>query len=213
MSTLPIVFKDEQQLLAFAEEFIVKDRLASLENDVNRCLPTQRAKIEVTGYAPFPALMYCFSVIDLLGSLMTGNARSGNTTDNASRYMKEYLNIPKDKVRLLQKIYRHKLVHLSQPKLAMLYDNQILAWKHDEGLPAKHLTIDPTPGDIPLPMGLGNIHCDAQYIVSISVLMNDIRDSVIRSPGGYLEDLKNNADLQNKFVAAINQIYDPVITD
>jgi hypothetical protein len=121
MSTLPIVFKDEVQLLSFAEEFIVRNRLASLENDVNRCIPIPCAKIEETGYAPFPALMYCFSVIDLLGSLMAGNARSGNTTDNAGRYMEKYLHIPKEKLRLLQKIYRHKLVHLSQPKFAMLY--------------------------------------------------------------------------------------------
>jgi hypothetical protein len=37
MSTLPIVFRDPNQLLTFAEEFIVSNRLASLENDVNRC--------------------------------------------------------------------------------------------------------------------------------------------------------------------------------
>lgn len=110
MSTLPIVFKDELQLLAFAEEFIVKNRFASLENDVNRCIPLPLAKLESTGYAPFPALMYCFSVIDLLGSLVAGNARSGKNTDNAARYMETYLDIPKDKVRLLQKICRHKLV-------------------------------------------------------------------------------------------------------
>jgi hypothetical protein len=94
MSTLPIVFKDEQQILTFAEEFIVKDRLASLQNDVNRCIPSRDAKIEDTCYAPFPALMYCFSLLDLLGSLMAGTARSGNTTDNARRYMEKYLDIP-----------------------------------------------------------------------------------------------------------------------
>jgi hypothetical protein len=84
------------------------------------CIPSQEAKIEDPSYAPFPALMYCFSIIDLLGSLMAGTARGGNTTDNARRYMEKYLDIPLDKVRLLQKIYRHKLVHLSQPKFAML---------------------------------------------------------------------------------------------
>jgi hypothetical protein len=114
---IPIVFKDDMKLMHFAEEFIVKDRHNSLENDVNRCLPT--TKIEAAGYAPFPALLHCFSIVDLLGSLYAGNARSGNTTDNAARYMEKYLNYPKDKLRLLQKIYRHKIVHLSQPKFAM----------------------------------------------------------------------------------------------
>ena len=53
---IPIVFEDDIDLMHFADEFIVKDRLASLENDVNRCLPT--TKIEAAEYAPFPALIY-----------------------------------------------------------------------------------------------------------------------------------------------------------
>jgi hypothetical protein len=81
--------------MLFAEEFIVKDRPYSLENDVYRCLPIPSAKVEPSGYAPFPTLMYCFSIIDLLGSLYTENARSGNTTDNAAKYMEKYLNYPK----------------------------------------------------------------------------------------------------------------------
>ena len=95
----------------------------------------------------------------------------------------------------------------------MLYNKQIIAWKHDEGVLSKHLTIDPTPGDVNFPGSFGKIHCDAQYIVSILVLKDDIKNSVVRSPAGYMEDLKNNTDLQSKFVTAINQIYDPVITD
>jgi hypothetical protein len=93
---IPIVFEDDIDLMHFAEEFIVKDRLTSLENDVNRCLPS--AKIEAAAYAPFPALMYCFSIVDLLGSLYAGNARSGNTTDNAARYMEKYLNYSKEDI-------------------------------------------------------------------------------------------------------------------
>jgi hypothetical protein len=210
---IPIVFEDDIDLMHFAEEFIVKDRLTSLENDVNRCLPTPSAKIETAVYAPFPALMYCFSILDLLGSLHAGNARSGNTTDNAARYMEKYLNYPKDKLRLLQKIYRHKIVHLSQPKFAMLYDKQIIAWKHEEGVASRHLTIDPTPGYVNIPGGSGKIYCNAQYIISIVTLKDDIKNSVVRSPGGYMQDLRNNTDLQGKFVTAINQIFDPVITD
>jgi hypothetical protein len=204
---IPIVFEDDIDLIHFAEEFIVKDRLNSLENDVNRCLPT--AKLEAAEYAPFPALMYCFSIVDLLGSLYAGNARSGNTTDNAARYMEKYLKYPEDKLRLLLKIYRHKIVHLSQPKFAMLYNKQIIAWKHEEGVASRHLTIDPTPGYVNIPGGSGKIYCNAQYIISIVTLKDDIKNSVVRSPDGYMEDLRNNTDLQSKFV----QIFDPVITD
>jgi hypothetical protein len=40
--------------------------------------------------------------------------------------MENYLDIPLDKVRLG---IQTQVVHLSQPKFAMLYDKQILAWK------------------------------------------------------------------------------------
>jgi hypothetical protein len=207
MSGLPITFKDDVELMEFAEKFIINDRIASLENDVERCLPAD--KKEAAAYAPFPALMYCFSIIDLLSSLYAGNARSGNTTDNSARYMEDYLNYSRDKLRLLQKIYRHKIVHLSQPKFAMLHNKQIIAWRHDERIRSRHLTIEQKPGDAAVLGSFGKIHCDAQYIVSIKALKDDIKSSVTR----YLGDLKNNADLQSKFVTAINQIYDPVVTD
>jgi hypothetical protein len=129
MYGLPITFKDDVELMEFAEKFVINDRIASLENDVERCIPDD--KKEAAANAPFPALMYCFSILDLLGSLYAGNARSGNTTGNSARYMEDYLNYPRDKLRLLQKIYRHKIIHSSQPKFAMLYNKQIIAWKHD----------------------------------------------------------------------------------
>jgi len=151
--------------------------------------------------------------VDLLGSLYAGNARSGNTTENAARYIEKYMIYPEDKRRLLQKIYRHKIVHLSQPKFAMLHNKQIIAWKQEEGVISRHLTIDPTPGYVNIPGRSGKIYCNAQYIISIVTLKDDIKDSVKRSPGGYMEDLRNHTDLQSNFVTAINQIFDPVITD
>jgi len=105
--------------------------------------------------------MYCFSIIDLLGSLYAGNARSGNTRDNSAIYKE---NTPKDKLRLLQKIYRHKIVHLSQPKFATLYDKQIIAWKHDERIPSRHSTIEQKPADPTILGSNGKIHCDAQIL-------------------------------------------------
>ena len=210
MSALPIIFKDDIELMEFAKKF-VDDRMDSLENDVERSLPVDNK--EGPADAPFPALMYCFSIIDLLGSLFAGNAQSRKTTENSVRYFVKYLypkdKLSLDKLSLLQKIYNHKLVHLSQPKFAMLYNRQIIAWKHDERDPSRHLTIEQKPGVAKILGSFGNIHCDAQYIVSIKALKNDIKSSVTQ----YLADLENDADLQNKFVTAINQIYDPIVTD
>jgi hypothetical protein len=70
--------------------------------DIVYNVPNLQDKTESAGYARFPAIMYCFSIIDLLGSLYAGNARSGKTTDNSAKYMEKYLNHPKDKTQLLQ---------------------------------------------------------------------------------------------------------------
>jgi acyl-CoA synthetase (AMP-forming)/AMP-acid ligase II len=133
-------------LIDFAKRFLIDDRLNSLENDIYRCLPRDGDKKETTSYAPFPALLYCFSIIDLLGGLYAGNCRSGNTTKNSEAYMEDFLKYTPDKIFLLQKLYRHKVVHLSQPKSVILYNKQNIAWRHDENQRSKHLTIDPTPG-------------------------------------------------------------------
>jgi hypothetical protein len=85
----------------------------------------------------------------------------------------------------------------------MLYNKQIIAWKHNEMIPSRHLTIEQKPGYAAILGSFGKIHCDAEYIVSIKALKDDIKHSVTR----YLEDL------QSKFVTAINQIYDPIVTD
>jgi hypothetical protein len=95
----------------------------------------------------------------------------------------------------------------------MLYNKQIIAWKHEEGVTSRDLAIDPTSGYVNIPGRSGKIYCNAQYIISIVTLKDDIKNSVVRSPDGYMEDLSNNTDLQSKFVTAINQIFDPVITD
>jgi hypothetical protein len=138
MNRFSITFQDKDELLSFATKFIVDDRLNSLENDVYCCVPNAQDKKERTCNAPFSALLYCFSIIDLLGTLYAGNAHSGDTTKNSENYMKDFLKYPPDKLRLLQKIYRHKILHLSRPKSAMEYNNQIIAWKHDENDPSKH---------------------------------------------------------------------------
>jgi hypothetical protein len=211
MSSFSITFRDKAELLSFANKFIVEDRLNSLENDIYRCVPKDQDKSERSCSAPFPALLYCFSIIDLLGSLYAGNARRGNTTKQSENYMKNFLKYPSDKLRLLQKIYRHKIVHLSQPKSAMEYNNQIISWRHDENDPSRHLTIDPTPRTVDI-YGKAKIRCDGLYIVSIWALKDDIKASVLRTGVGYLVKLSTDVHLQTKFTNAVNQIFDPITT-
>src|SRR5215217_3637812 len=107
------LFSDVNDLIKYSRKF-VKDRINSLEKDVKYCLIETNFPIK---YAPFPALLYCFSTIDLLGSLFEGDASgTADTTNNSKRYMKFFMNYTKEQSDLLIDIFRHKLVHLAQPK-------------------------------------------------------------------------------------------------
>jgi hypothetical protein len=82
------LFKAAKDRIDFAQQFL-DQRISSLESDVRKC-------IENT--CPFPALLYCFSTIDLLGSLYEGDAtgdtrtygKRAGTTRKAKKYMRDH---------------------------------------------------------------------------------------------------------------------------
>jgi hypothetical protein len=63
---MPSHFSDDADLVAFATKF-VNERVLSLQADVSHCICTKP-------YAPFLAILYDFSRIDLLGALVAGRA-------------------------------------------------------------------------------------------------------------------------------------------
>ena len=210
-----------RELETFAEAFLVKNRLASLHNDVELCITMTNKKTEQ--YAPFPALEYCFSVIDLLGALYAGHARKGNTVSNSKEYMRTFMKsngkfYEKWQVELLQMLFRHKIVHLSEPKTSIHYKGKVIGWRHDETNTHKneHLQIVyPNPprklhSDI---YGKTTIYGDGEFVISILQFEEEIKDSVTRSTDGYLNKLRADPKLQKKFETAINQIFDPKIID
>jgi hypothetical protein len=64
-----VTFTSTQKMLEFVKQFL-NDRLSSLEYDVDRCI-----KIINVKYVPVPALLYCVSVINLLGGLNSGDTK------------------------------------------------------------------------------------------------------------------------------------------
>jgi hypothetical protein len=204
---VPIKFSNVPELIQFAKDFIVENKIASLENDVERCLPHNKS--ENTCYAPFPALLYCFSVIDLLGALLEGKAIGGNTAENSRKYMECYMDYSPGIPMLMQKIFRHKLVHLSQPCPGMIYNGQILFWEANDRDPSKHNTLENLNHQL---FYQGNSYSVFQFILSVRSLTKDIKDSVIRLPNGYLDDLAKDQNLRKNFNRAINQIFDPLVS-
>jgi hypothetical protein len=97
-------------LLAHART-LVGARTASLQDNVLFCIQGEGAG----NCAPFPALLYCFSTVDLFGALYAGHARPGGTARNAEAYMRDVMHYTTEQARLLQRVFRHKLVHLATP--------------------------------------------------------------------------------------------------
>ena len=179
---------EKNELLTAARNFL-SERMDSLKNDVNRCLAT---KYKVTNPAPFPAILYCFSVIDLLGALYAGDATSNaHTTEQAKNYMIDFMNYPADEVDLLQKVFRHKLVHLSLPHPRIKMKGKYYIWAVCHDNPSIHLQVRPAQKS-------NEVH----FHISIQTLVKDITDSVSGSDG-YLNRLEKNENcLQEKFNTA-----------
>ena len=78
MSNLMLLtrFANSQDLLKHAKDFVDR-RMSSLKSDVNHCVKKEP-------YAQYPALIYCFSNVDLLGALFAGKAGKGaNITEQS----------------------------------------------------------------------------------------------------------------------------------
>jgi hypothetical protein len=225
------IFKDKDELIQHARTFLLEQRLSSLENDVKHCL-FQNSLYQP---APFPALLYCFSTIDLLGSLYCGHATSGTKECNLSckykhtnkddkivcngissrsrRYMEDFLGYSSDIAYLLQNIFRHKLVHLAQPGPIVKdkKDNsRRIAWCHDErpekqGMHLKIEKLEETEKIHVTPTV--TIEYDQVFFMSIKNLVRDIRISVEKQKDGYLDQLEGSVELQKNYSKAISQIY------
>ena len=71
--------------------------------------------------------MYCLSVVDLLGSLLSG-VNTGTTTKNAKTYVLKYMKYDPADVDVIWKRFRHKMFHLAMPDTGFKYKTQIVTW-------------------------------------------------------------------------------------
>ena len=201
---------DSKQTYDFATQLLQKYIIPSLENDVNLCLSVIDPKTTSTN-AYIPALLYCFSIIDVLGALLEGHARKGNTTQNMEKYMIKYMNYSSSDVKFILQVFRHKIVHLAIPKPIIENNGKYLSWNLHEQDHSKHKTRDGSPGDLDI-FGYRKDHYDEKFLINIRQFKEDIIKS-ITSNTGYLATLKTDPQLQKNFVVAINHIYDPHIKD
>ena len=193
-------FQDKGTLVAFAKR-VVGERLTSLEQDVRCCL---------AGNAPFPALLYCFATVDLLGALYAGNATSSaDTSKQASAFMQKFLGYSAESCTLLLSVFRHKIVHLAQPRAVTHDGGRTISWliAHDE--PSTHLQLVALPPGHEVDVSDSwTIPVSHRFSVSIRTFVRDVC-AAARGPRGYLSALEQDAGLQDHFETAIEQVHDP----
>jgi len=192
------IFSTRNDLLRYAERFI-QERIVSLEKDVSVCLK---------GDVAFPAILYCFATIDLLGALLSGKAsksKKPNTSKQSREYMQKYMAYTKEQSELLQQVFRHKITHLAQPNPVVAFRDKKIAWQYYHTNSREHLQLVPRKGEKKVTQQY-KIQWNHIFIISIWDLVNDIVTSVYK-PAGYLHDLSLQTNLREKFEEAILDIY------
>jgi hypothetical protein len=196
----PNRFPDKNELKKFARNF-VRNRIISLNKDVNHCLQSP--------YAPFPAILYCLSTVDLLGALYSGQAgKDAHTTANSKKYMQEFMNYTSEQASFLTDIFRHKLVHLAQPKAVILdSDGNFVSWQYFHENSERHLLLEKAAEGLKVQIKSDwEIAINKVFNIGILQLVDAIKDSVER-PNGYLDKLENIDHIQNNFSKALGEIY------
>ena len=88
-----------------------------------------------------------------MGALYTGYAAvDSHTRDNFKQYMCKFMKNGRPEAHLekynskhadlIQDIFRHKIVHLAQPKLVIKDNNRLIAWRYEYPETFNHLKID-----------------------------------------------------------------------
>ncbi|WP_041280531.1 hypothetical protein [Desulfosudis oleivorans] len=193
-------FKEQKELIQFARNFI-EDRLNALSKDTQHCLKEP--------YAPFPSILLCFSTIDMLGALYAGDAsKKARTTEQSKRYMKRFMSYTNEQCEMLMEIFRHKIIHLAQPKAIIEYKGKKVTWRYWHDNKISHLKLTKLKEKVDISVS-SNWALTAEYEFAISIihLVQDIENSVFDSEG-YFHSLKTCVDIQDSFEKAISEIYE-----
>lgn len=193
------LFQDAHELIQFARSFLT-ERTDSLWHDFQVCT--------VNATAAFPAILYTFATIDLLGALLGGNGKSAKgTTDRAKAYMMRFMHYSDDQCTLLMDLFRHKIVHLAQPRAVIAFKNTRTSWHYWHDDSAHHLKLAPVDPPVAVQVTSAfTVTINQEFQINIRHLVSDVIDSV-HAPSGYVHWLAADTDLQCRFGKAIGDIY------
>jgi hypothetical protein len=192
-------FVQQTESVRYARDF-VGERISSLEKDVSHCLQGH--------LAPFPALLYCFTSVDLFGALYAGRADNhAPTTSQSISYMTSLMNYIFADADIIVNLFRHKLVHLAQPNPVIRHNSELITWRYHHDDKQFHLKKIQLPKNSTITItSIWSIPVIHEFNISIMDFVRDIKDSV-NSANGYLDLLEKTTYLQDRFEMAIEQIY------
>jgi hypothetical protein len=196
------IFANQNILMSFAHDFL-KERTGSLRKDIDHC--------NQPPYAPFPAFLYCFSTIDLLGALYQGSmGETGKLSENSRKYMMKFMGYTKEQSELLQRLFRHKIVHSARIPVVIKYNSKLYTWKYDHLDRSTHLLIEDfhSPQTIEITPGW-EVQASYRFNANIKPLADDIIESVEKS-NGYLESLGSSQTLRDSFEIGLKTVLAPI---
>jgi len=140
----------------------------------------------------------------MLGALYGGKAKTGSpTVEQSKKYMKKFMNYDDAQIELLQEVYRHKLVHLAQPRPIILYHGKYMGWEYSHTS-----NTSPQIKLLSQKTKVMKANLTLEYDSAFSIGITDLVEDIKKSTEKYLDELKMNKDLRNKFERAFKQIYD-----
>lgn len=190
-------FVSDNDLKQFARSFI-RERISSLKKDIDHCLNNP--------FAPFPAILYCFSTIGFMGELANGGPDK-DSNEPAKKYMEDFMGYTKEQTRLLMQLFRHKLVHMAMPKSILKNGDKVVSWQYEHENSVKHLVLETAPKDTKVIVKSGwEIPVHQVFTISIRHMVKDIEDSVY-GHGGYFDKLQTDKKWRQNFQCAIEEFY------
>jgi hypothetical protein len=182
--------------LASATNYIT-EKLSSLDNDFQRAfinLPNLQS-------SPFPITMYSLSIIDNFSALESGWSEQDRRlrrfqTERMVQFCTDRLHYPLMESKILVAIYRHSLMHTSQPQLIRDQNGMRYGWSLANS-DSNNMKIISYPS---------NNATNVQLLhIGLGQIINDLRTAMLGDKG-YMQQLRKNTLLQQNYVTCMNEI-------
>jgi hypothetical protein len=166
----------------------------SLNGDVEKCIASN---------CPFPAILYCFSMIDLIMTIKNFNTKHGKVhipklAEKSKEAMIHYLSLDAGMAALLQDVYRHKLVHESEPPSLIRHAGMSIGWCMALS-GGRNLVLEPLPS--PRTAEVPPFLVAPQFGHLFHISIREFKDLILCALEKFKRDLKSTHSLERNFVA------------